>query len=186
MLRWFKRRREEGSTAECEHEFEKVDEKVDKLCGVCGKPYRVACKYKCVKCGLRKLEWKTLGGGEVKVGAGTPWGYPAYASLCEECYEKYGKLRDEIMAYLGERSIGVEMTYVEPARLINIRIGEDWKQALDGMIKQFKFISKPRYDEELGITFYAFPENPLSAPYEVKIPPRRLVEYLKLREAEEK
>jgi len=185
MFKWFKRYREEGSTVECEHEFEKVDEKVDKPCDVCGKPYRMVYEYKCIKCGYSRLEWKTLGGGEVKMGTDI-WGYSKYASLCEECYEKYEELKAQIMAYLDERSIGVEMTYVEPARLINIRIGGDWKQALDGMIKQFKFISKPEYDEECGITFYAFPENPLSEPYEVRIPPRRLVEYLKLREAGKK
>ena len=184
MLRWFKRRREEGSTAECEHAMDPVgdvfDEHECRRCEICGRWLEFVKVYKCKKCGKedrRKVPVPDVQAVTIELGY-SPFTY-VRITLCEECYNEYKKLMEEIKAYIDERAISIQLLYIDPASRIALRIDDDWKKGIGDLIKYFRFISKARISEEDGVWFYAFPGSPFARPCKIIIKREQLFEYLR-------
>jgi len=177
IFKWLKSfGRKSETEIECEHDFDR-SEKVTDYCDVCGEWVRKLITYKCRKCGYEEFEDQD-NGLHVCISAGYPGGVTELANLCWKCYKKYIALIKEVKAYLDEKSVGVEMS-VPDAEVIRLHLTIDWRQRFEDLLKHFEYISKPVASNTDGITFYAFPKSPLVHPYEMRILPRELVEYLK-------
>ena len=170
--------REKEGRETCKHDFETIEGA--KKCEICDIVVETVKEYFCRKCGQHKteiaklMEYQTI---EVRRYADLH----EYVFLCEKCYKEYKRLVDEVMAYLEERSVGIDMNVDCSAVLVNGPLPIDWKNALEKMLLHFEFISKPVLTPVDGIQFFAFPKDLLGQPYAIFITPQSLINHLKIR-----